>query len=321
MRVSRIAKKATRNIEVAALSRTGVGDTMNMQIRNAVDAGEGDLRIRSLRQRLSTSPDDLMPRMELARYYKELGFGEVALEHYRMASIRFPENAVVAVLIARALSDLAMPAEARAHLQQFVSAHPESSSDAWSWLGIMQDEAGDLKAAEISHRSSIRLKPGSDAAFNNRGYNLLLQGRNEEAAAEFRKALAIAPGSVLARNNLFTALPGQTVDAMADPATAHSNLAAILIDQGEYNKARHELELALRYKKDHAAALSNLSLMAELEGGSVQLSRYAQHSAWQKFIRTVGDVLFGSVPEPRPKQSADLNGRIVHPAPAGAGSN
>ena len=82
-------------------------------------------------------------------------------------------------------------------------------------MGILQDEAGELTKAEESYRGALVLNPKSDALHNNLGYNLLLQKRNTEAASEFRKALAIAPGiRRLARNNLGTALASQPKEAV-----------------------------------------------------------------------------------------------------------
>src|SRR5688500_10222235 len=97
--------------------------------------------------------------------------------------------------------------------------------------------------AEKSYRAAIEKQPGSDALHNNLGYNLLLPGRNQEAAAEFRRALEIAPASVLARNNLGLAMVSDPQDTMLswqsvdDRASAHNNLAAMLTQKGNY--ARH----------------------------------------------------------------------------------
>ncbi len=284
-------------MEATAATSYGSRETFARQVRNAVDAGEGDLRIRAMRDALARDADDLAARLGLARYYKERGFPDVALEHYRIAATRYPDNAEVAVGLARTLDSLGQGIAGRDVLRQFVSAHPDASADAWSWLGILGDDAKDYSGAEASHRAAIRLRDNSDAFHNNLGYNLLLQGKPLEAVAEFRRALEIAPSSTLAKNNLATALAADPATALtelrlvADPATAHSNLAAILIERGELNGARRQLEAALRYQKDHPAALSNLQLIADLEGGSVSLSSDGSpKTAWGRIM----DVLFGS---------------------------
>ena len=54
--------------------------------------------------------------------------------------------------------------------------------------------------------------------------------------------------------------------SMTDPATAYSNLAAVLMEQGKFADARVQLIAALSYRKDHPAALRNLALLAEVDG-------------------------------------------------------
>ncbi len=297
-------------MQTTAARNSGVRDTLNKQVRNAVDAGDGDLRVQAWRRALVNDPDNLEARLSLAHYYKQLGYPEIALEHYRLAAARFPQNAEVVIGLSRTLEALDQPEHARAALQDFVHASPDASAEVWSWLGILQDEARDYASAEHSHKEAVRLKDNSDAVHNNYGYNLLLQGRYPEAVREFRHSLEVNPGSSLARNNLATALAGEQGDAAltelrasADPATAHSNLAAILIERGDLEAARSQVEAALRYQKDHPAALTNLHLIAELQGGRVNLSADGTPvSPMHRFFRSMGDVLFGSKDEPKSKQ-------------------
>jgi len=327
----KVSKASRRAAEAAIASQqTGTRQTFDRMVRNGADAGEGDYRVKTWRQRLAANADDLEARMALASHYKSLGFADVALEHYRIASTRHPENAEVAVGLARTLDAVNSPTQARLGLQGFVTAHPDASAEAYTWLGILQDEAREYSAAETSHRAALRLKDSSDALHNNLGYNLLLQGKHTEAAAEFRRALAIAPNSTLARNNLAMALaaePGQAMNELrtsADRATAHSNLAAILIERGQYDDARDQIQQALRYQKDHPAAMSNLRLLAELQGGSVSLvnGEAVWESSWHRFVRSMADMLFGAKSDPKSKQmTAGSAGRNESPVPLGAGSH
>jgi Flp pilus assembly protein TadD len=299
---TRVAAAAPRPKPVSA-PRTAVAENIQRQVRNAVDAGEGDVRVRTLRKQLATNPGDLAARLELARLYVKSGFPDVALEHYRFAASQFPDSAEVAVAMGRTLHSLGLTADARAHLHAFVTAHPDSGWEPLSWLAIYQDRTRDYVAAETNHRTALKLKPGSDALHNNLGYNLLLQGKAAEAAVEFRRALEIAPQSLLARSNLAIALAGQPSAAVAqfqtvtDSATAHNNLAAVMIERGDYKGARRELELALGYRKDHPAVLSNLQLVSDLDGGAIDLTTGEVRSPWQRFLRTLGVVFFGP-PEP-----------------------
>lgn len=304
---------------------TGVSTTMRRQVINAVQAGEGDSRVAALRQRLAVNPEDLRARLDLAALYTQAGFPDLALEHYRIGAQRSPDSAEVATLLARTLHEQRLTGEARQELERFTSKNPDASADAWSWLGILCDDQKDYAAAEQSHRAALRLREGSDALHNNLGYNLLLQKRNSEAADEFRKALAIAPGSAVAHNNLGMALaeePAQAVrqwQGVTDPASAHSNLAAVLIEKGDYSGARRELDVALGFRRDHPAALHNLQVLADLDGGSVILPSGRPESSWRRFVRSVGVVVLG--PETEPKSAPARPAGAVQAAVPGVGVN
>jgi tetratricopeptide (TPR) repeat protein len=270
---------------------------MYRHAQNAIDAGDGDTRLAALRRRVAANPDDLAARMELAKAYTAAGYPDLAIEHYRVALLRFPESAELVIQLARNLRSLNMPLEARMTLEQFVARQPAASGEVLGWLGILQDEAREYTAGEASYRAAIERQPSSDWLHNNLGYNLLLQGRNQEAAAEFRQALTINSSSALARNNLGLAVAADPKDALlhwesvSDPATAHNNLAAVLIEKGSYAEARKELEVALRYKPDHQAALSNLHLVSELDGGAVVMHLPAAGiTFWRRFLQVlIGD--------------------------------
>jgi Flp pilus assembly protein TadD len=121
-----------------------------------------------------------------------------------------------------------------------------------------------------------------------------MQKRYSEAAFEFRQALKVRPDSEVARNNLGMALastPGEQAvlhwQSISDPATAHSNMAAMLIEQGRYAEARKELDLALGYNKSHSAALNNLKLVSELDGKPAVIPLKPVRTKWGKFRSAV----------------------------------
>jgi tetratricopeptide (TPR) repeat protein len=117
--------------------------------------------------------------------------------------------------------------------------------------------------------------------------------------------LAIQPHSAVAQNNLGTALASDHkgtdtkeavlhMQSISDPATAHSNLAAILMEQGSYQEAHKELDIALGYRKDHRAALSNLALLSELDGKPGVLPSREQTTKWKRFASGLKKVLLGT---------------------------
>ncbi|MBI4908600.1 MAG: tetratricopeptide repeat protein [Acidobacteria bacterium] len=252
---------------------------MQRQIDNAVDAGEGDLVVKALREKMSADPQNLEPRLQLAAHYRQLGHTELAVEHYRLALDRFPDNARVVLLLAQTLQEQNSTRQAADLIDRFLAAHPPKNSDLPAWLGILRDQLGDLPRAESAHRAALALNPSNAKLHNNLGYNLLMQDKRPEAIEEFRRALAFDPAMHTARNNLGLALmrEGSAADRQealkqwsqaGTPAAAHTNLAAVLIDQGQYAEARQELAAALGYDRNYLPALKNMEVLASLEGKS-----------------------------------------------------
>lgn len=247
---------------------------MQHQVLNAVDAGEGDFDLRQLRARVMAAPDDVEARLALGRHYRDRGFPDFEIEHYRLAVSRFPASAPAAMALAKALHAANANQGAKDVIVAFCKRNPDGPAELFAFVGILEDQAGNLESAEPWHQAAILRQPSLDAWHNNLGYNLLLQGRADQAAAEFRRALELNPRSEIARNNLGVALaadPTQAIlqwQSISGPATAHSNMAAILIEQKRYAEAREQIQAALEYSPKYPAALENLKLVAELDGKS-----------------------------------------------------
>jgi tetratricopeptide (TPR) repeat protein len=263
---------------------------LDRQIRNAVDAGNGDYLLRAIRQRLIEHPEDLAARLDLGRAYEARNYPELALEHYRLAAERFPESAEAHLQLARSLHAAHLEGDAARAFGDFLQAYPQRSVVYASWLGILRDDAGDWKSGETAHRQAIEIALGEgqdkDYLHNNLGYCLLQQGRKAEAAAEFRAALALNRGSEIARDNLGIALAEDSKAAIlhwqsvSEPAAAHSNMAAMLIEQHRYPEARAEIARALGYNRTHSAALANLKLVSELDGKPAIIPVAASPQGW-----------------------------------------
>jgi len=263
------------------------------QIHNAKDAGDGDYALRTLRETVAAEPDNPAARVALAAAYRERGYPDIALEMCRLAAQRFPESGDVELALVRALRDCNRRPEAIAGLEVFHAAHPQKPPEYSSWLGVLRDESGQWGAGEPAHRQALQLDPSADYLHNNLGYNLLMQGKSQEAAAEFREALKRNPASQVARNNLGMALARQDASkeavanwqAVSDPATAHNNLAAGWIEKGNYAAARSELQIALGYNKNHAAALKNMELVSRLDGNPASIPAKRGESGWARLKR------------------------------------
>jgi hypothetical protein len=99
------------------------------------------------------------------------------------------------------------------------------------------------------------------------------------------------------------------MQSVSDPATAHSNLAAVLIEQGQYQQARAELNIALGYRNDHPAALSNLQLVSELDGKPFAVPPHVQASRWRRFGGGLKRVLVGTEDPVRAEESVKTASR------------
>jgi Flp pilus assembly protein TadD len=272
---------------------------MRRQVTNAVDAGDGDHEASVLRRKLAADPTDLSSRLAIAEHYRKLGFPDVALEHYRLAAARFPDSSEVHVHLAQSLREMSLTDEALETLVKFCKKQQSPSADAWSLMGILYDDVGEFTFGEHAYRAALGVDSKRDAVHNNLGYNLLLQGKTDAAAEELRRALALNPRSEIARNNLGMALAATPREALlqmqsvSDAATAHSNLAAVLIEQKRYAEARQEIKIALNYSPNHVAALSNLELLSELDGKPASFELTPRVTGWKRVTLFVRRTLTG----------------------------
>lgn len=269
-----LACSCVHSTKVSHTLAPSIAPAMQRQILNAVDAGEGDVAVRELRRRITADSGDIEARLDLAARYQQQGFSELAIEHYRLAADKAPHLSGVRMLLAKALHAVGDDSEAVDTLDNFCKIDPLPPVDLLSVLGIYEDELGRYTDAEAHHRAAVARDPARGVPHNNLGYNLLLQGRVADALAELRQAVRLAPRSDTARNNLGTALAlaGNHKEALLEwqsissPAAAHSNLASVLIEQGRFAEARGEIAIALGFSGAYPAALTNLALIAELDG-------------------------------------------------------
>jgi len=185
--------------------------------------------------------------------------------------------------------------------------------------GVLQDELGRLVPAEQAHRAALKLEPSRASLHNNLGYNLLLQNKPKDAAAEFNAALKLDPRSEIAHNNLGAALemlapegestqkakkgqpdPQQALKAWErgqDPSVLHNNKAVLLIEQGRLPEARQELRAALSANPGFTPALANLKLVSDSDGQPAAVALGA-HTKPVNFWRRAASIILGGDPAP-----------------------
>jgi tetratricopeptide (TPR) repeat protein len=249
---------------------------------NNSDPLANDARVQELQARLKANPKDLAAHLELGAINESYNLFDAASEQYTQtlqfaASVADADNVIIeqATLgFARMAQSLGQVREVSPVLERF--AKERASANAWNQLGLLRDSVAELAAGEKAFREAIALNKSSDRFYNNLGYNLLLQKKTESAADEFRKALELNPASAMTRNNLGVALARlgdlqgalqEFESAAADPATAHNNLAVVLLGLGQYEQSRDELVKALQIRNSFAPALENFKLVqARIQG-------------------------------------------------------
>jgi tetratricopeptide (TPR) repeat protein len=266
-----LASCASKTVLVRASAPVYQGAPLR-QVTNAVDAGDGDLEIAGLRKTVSSQPDNIDARLRLAQAYAARGLHDVALEHLRLASERFPDSLTVAIRLVQALERVDQNEEALAGLRAFLHRNPQNTSLPYEWMGILNDNLENWKDSQAAYQTALLYAPASAELHNNLGNALLMQYLKNGAASEFRAALRLQPELAIARNNLGIALsenPKEAIlnwQAMSGPAAAHSNMAALLIEQGDYKGARTELGKALGYDPHNGQAIFNLAVVSERDG-------------------------------------------------------
>jgi hypothetical protein len=72
----------------------------------------------------------------------------------------------------------------------------------------------------------------------------------------------------------------------------------VWIEKGRYADARNELAVALGYRKDLPAVLSNLQLVSELDGQPSTVSLLSRQTRWRRFAAGLRKAFVG-VEEPK----------------------
>jgi tetratricopeptide (TPR) repeat protein len=145
--------------------------------------------------------------------------------------------------------------------------------------GAPDAQPGDLESAEQHLREAVKLAPRYGDAHNNLGIALLLQGKRDEAAAQFQRALEIDPDDANALVNVANALLEQgdtgeaivkyrrAIEVMPANVDARNNLGIALAQQGSLDEAVEEYRAAVALQPNDA------SLRASLANGLLRLGK------------------------------------------------
>jgi len=178
--------------------------------------------------------------------------GELYLQRgdYANAVNSFTAARAAPALLARAStglgiaqSGLGRSPEAIAALREAVTADP-SEWRAWNALGVEYDRQKNWSQAEAAYAEALKSPQAGAMVYNNRGYSRMLQGRNEEASADFVTALARDPGFAVARTNLRLSLAVRGDYDRATAASGAEDRAAVLNNAGFAAMMRGDLPQA-----------------------------------------------------------------------------
>ncbi len=187
------------------------------------------------RRGLERKPDDPELRAALAGVLARSGrAAEAAVEYTRMLVLS-PDDAGLHAGLARALVNLGDLAEAGRHFNRSVDLDPHC--DVYADLGQLQDVLGREDLAQESYEKGIALDPTCSAPRMHLASMWMEDGRYEEAALQYREAIAAQP-----------------------TAAAHSGLGFALNQLGRLDEAAAEHEKAVALDESLAVVHRNRAL-------------------------------------------------------------
>lgn len=216
-------------------------------------------------QYAARNPDSIEAAVVLARTYLASGRAADAAAVLSPVSERYPENASVRVLLARALYELGNTTAAYAHLQVVVNTLDRDNAEARWWLGQVQERAGRANEAYDTYEALVQRQPKHVSALIRLGALATGDGRYTVAEEFYRRAARVAPDNaeVAARHAEILFRLGQAEAAVTQarravrlaPDAPRGNfwLGRCLLLLDEAHGREGEAEGALRTAAKHSA--------------------------------------------------------------------
>lgn len=210
--------------------------------------------IAALRQAVALRPDDVQSLEALGQsYLAEAAWAEALAVYQHLAELR-PQEASVYLAMGDAYSRLGRLEDAAAAYQR--ATELEASANAFTLLGLMKVQLGDIDGATASYRQALALDPNHAAAHQSLGNAYQMQGNPAEAAAEYRTAIALAEtaflqiqlGTVLGRlgrgDEALAAL-ARALELDPQAAEAYNQIGLIYANQGDLAQAEAAYRAAI----------------------------------------------------------------------------
>jgi len=277
-------------------------------IEHYTGAGYPELALEHCRLAAARFPESADLQLRMAKLLDGMKLGREAAEGLGTFLAAHPQKAPEYESWLGILRDgqKGWPAGEKAHLAALaLDPSRDSLHNNLGYNLLMQDRP---KEAAEEFREALKLRPDSEVARNNLGMALAATpAAPASPAIPAISAGAAGAGATGAGSKGASAGSAGAASAaedtsneallhwqsISDPATAHSNMAALLIGQKRYPEARRELDLALGYNKDHPAALANLKLVSELDGKPAVIPIKPVQTKWSRFRSTIVKIVGG----------------------------
>jgi tetratricopeptide (TPR) repeat protein len=145
-----------------------------------------------LRQRVLDNPNDVKARLRLGVLHDKRAEPLLALEQYQAAVAADPDNAVVVLQYAQALTNLNRFADAERELRRVLRLEPDNGS-LHLQLGTISFRRGLYSQAEVELKRAIELLPDAAYAYFHRGESLNQLSRIDEALDMLERGVALDP--------------------------------------------------------------------------------------------------------------------------------
>jgi tetratricopeptide (TPR) repeat protein len=234
---------------------------------------ESDERRDSVLNALADHPVALSWTMQAAIFLEK---GVQAREWIEGLTARRPDDEAVQELVAEVAFATGDPTAAAAAADRLVATWPASKSGHWIRANARR-QLGDLPGAEEDFTALIGMDPAMADAWTGRGVLREIQGRYEEALADYEEALKLAPSASAWRNvadahlglgRVEEAEAGYTraIELDADYLEAYLGRARARTASNRYPEAIADLDHVLEVDPDHPAALAQRALIRALMG-------------------------------------------------------
>ncbi len=241
--------------------------------------GRMDDAIRRFQEAAALNPEYFAVELNLGNIYLETNVSAKAEASFKKALAREPGNAAALYGLGQLALSQRNYAEAITCFEKALQQAPGANRIHYS-LALAYRGAGDLTKAEahLAQRGTVGVRV-TDPLFDQlpdliegerlhlvRGRTALEAKRFEDAAAEFRKAIAAKPDSVAGHLNLantlvqMNELNGAVTEFRTvlrlhpENPTAHFNLAIVLATQNEHRAAIEELQALLKVNPEDSSA-------------------------------------------------------------------